>query len=321
MNASTKQELAVLGDRPYALSLPEDELIATLRGSLYAGVSDNMIKLVIGYCKAGNLDPMQKPVHVVPMNVKKAGTRDYEWRDVVMPGIGLYRTQAARTGEHVGTDEPEFGPLVELRIGDFVMQHPEWCKVTVYRMKNGVKCAFTAKEYWIENYATAGKDSLMPNAMWKKRWRGQLAKCAEAQALRKGFPEVGNQPTADEMEGKVIGDLDDGGNVTLNPDAPGRKPAVNMPQAKPAAAAAGVTDVTPKDGAQPTGGDNQAQEQREPNTTLASEGERKYILNKARSAGVEVAVLMETAGIVGLPADLAGLTKYGFIALKDALPK
>jgi hypothetical protein len=40
--------------------------------------------------------------------------------------------------------------------------------------------------------------------MWLKRSRGQLAKCAEAQALRKAFPEVGAQPTAEEMEGKII---------------------------------------------------------------------------------------------------------------------
>ena len=55
-------------------------------------------------------------------------------------------------------------------------------------------------------YATQKRDSLAPNAMWLKRPYGQLAKCAEAQALRKAFPEFGSQPTSDEMEGKELGD-------------------------------------------------------------------------------------------------------------------
>ena len=54
--------------------------------------------MVMGYCKAQALDPLHKPVHIVPMRVKNAHG-DYEWRDVIMPGVGLYRIRAARTGE------------------------------------------------------------------------------------------------------------------------------------------------------------------------------------------------------------------------------
>lgn len=187
-----------------ALQMDETELMQVLQSSLYPGASPASIKMVLGYCKASGLDPMQKPVHIVPMWDGKAK----QMRDVVMPGIGLYRTQAARTGEHVGTDEPVFGPMVEFDLSGFKITVPEWCKVTVYRLVEGQKCAYTAIEYWTENYATSGKDSTAPNAMWKKRSRGQIAKCAEAQALRKGFPEVGNQPTAEEMEGKALNEYD-----------------------------------------------------------------------------------------------------------------
>lgn len=200
-----------------ALQMDEQELMQVLQSSLYPGASPASIKMVLGYCKAAGLDPMRKPVHIVPMWDRKAK----QMRDVTMPGIGLYRTDAARTGEHVGTDEPVFGPMVDYELGGTKVTVPEWCRVTVYRLKNGQKYAYTATEFWIENYATAGKDSDAPNAMWKKRGRGQLAKCAEAQALRKGFPEVGNQPTADEMEGKV---LDMGAAEIVPPPPPARLP-------------------------------------------------------------------------------------------------
>jgi phage recombination protein Bet len=218
MNAVTTTERS-------ALALTESELLDVMEASLFPGAKRESIKLVLGYCTARSLDPMLKPAHIVPMRCKKAGSRDqYEWRDTVMPAIGLYRIQAARTGEHAGTDEPVFGPMLDLKVGDFVMQYPEWCRVTVYRLIGGQRCAFTATEYWTENYATAGSDSKMPNAMWKKRVRAQLSKCAEAQALRKGFPEVGNQPTADEMEGKSYDfDLGPSGTVTPTNLTPQRK--------------------------------------------------------------------------------------------------
>lgn len=185
-----------------ALQTNEADLIEVLATSLYPGASVNSIKMVLGYCKATGLDPMQKPVHIVPMWDSKVKMM----RDVVMPGIGLYRTQAARNG-CAGVSEPDFGPDITEEIGGLKITYPEWCKVTVKRrMSSGDTAEFTAKEFWKENYAVKGgqEKSVAPNAMWAKRPYGQLAKCAEAQALRKAFPELGSEPTADEMEGKIL---------------------------------------------------------------------------------------------------------------------
>jgi len=184
-----------------AFSMTEDELINVLSHSLYVGAQRDSIRMVLGYCKASGLDPMQKPVHLVPIWDAKAGTM----RDVVMPGIGLYRSQASRSGEYAGVSEPEFGEDVNESIGGASVTYPKWCKVVVKRLlPNGVIVEFAAKELWKENYAIKGgkEKSIAPNAMWTKRPYAQLAKCAEAQALRKAFPEFGAQPTAEEMEGK-----------------------------------------------------------------------------------------------------------------------
>jgi phage recombination protein Bet len=200
--------------RASAPAVNEQQMLDVLRSSLYPGAADASIKLVLSYCKAAGLDPMAKPVHIVPMYDKKLGGM----RDVVMPGIDLYRTKAARTGYYAGCSEPEFGPDVTQKLGGVEVTFPAWCRVTVRRIVphivgNAVTAAvtaeFTAVERWLENYATAKRDSAAPNAMWAKRPYGQLAKCAEAQALRKAFPEIGSGPTADEMAGKSIDDSQD----------------------------------------------------------------------------------------------------------------
>lgn len=104
-------------------------------------------------------------------------------------GIGLYRIQADRSGDYAGAKEPEFGPDVTLTLTGIEVTVPQWCKYTVSkRMPSGEIVEFSAKEYWVENYATAGRDTTAPNAMWKKRPYGQLAKCAEARlCVRRGL--------------------------------------------------------------------------------------------------------------------------------------
>lgn len=185
------------------LDIPRPELVNTLLNSLFPGAKESSVNAVLDYCAAAGLNVMLKPVHIVPMSVKLPNGK-YDYRDVVMPGINHYRTQASRTGTYLGKSEPEWGPDTKLTFGEFEITVPEWCKVTVRRLVGGQVAEFTAQEFWRENYATKGRDSSTPNAMWQKRPMGQLHKCTEAQALRMAFPELVGGETAEEMDGKVI---------------------------------------------------------------------------------------------------------------------
>lgn len=309
---------------PRSLALSDEELLPVLQSSLYPGAQPASIKLALGYCRAAGLDPMQKPVHLVPMRVKKVGggRDDYEWRDVVMPGIGLYRTQASRTGELAGIDEPDFGPEVPMP-GAPSKTVPQWCRVTVYRRIGGERVAFTAREFWSENYATASKDSVKPNAMWERRPYGQLAKCAEAQALRKAFPELGSQPTADETlvePGEVI---DGATGAPIGQAAAGgldvqRKSAKAAPKAQQQA---DVTDVEPKAAAPapaPAAAPSPAPApapQASDGGDLVGAGEQAYLRNKAKSLGTTIeAVLEQHGGLV-----LERLSRADFLKVKADL--
>lgn len=190
----------------------DENTFRVLQETLYPGSTDSEVEMILGYCKARRIDPILKPVHLVPMSVKtdKKGADGkwvYERKNVIMPGIGLYRIDASRSGQYAGVSEPEFGEEVTEVFGDKVktkVTYPKWCKITVKKLlENGQIVEFTAKEYWKENYASKSNFDNTPNAMWEKRAYGQLAKCAEAQALRKGFPDiVGSEYTKEEMEGK-----------------------------------------------------------------------------------------------------------------------
>lgn len=189
----------------------DKSVMSALRNSLFPGAKDESILMAIDYCKAKGLDIMRKPVHIVPMYVKDSKTGRGELRDTIMPGISLYRSMAMKTGAYAGLSEPEYGEEITETLSGVSVTYPKWCKITVRKVVQGNVCEYTVKEFWKENYATAKRDSLAPNAMWKKRPHGQLAKVAESQALRKAFEgEIGiGQPTMEEMEGKDYCDYED----------------------------------------------------------------------------------------------------------------
>lgn len=174
------------------------------------------IVMVLNYCASRKLDPFKRPVHIVPMWDSQRGAMV----ETVWPGISELRTTASRTNGYAGIDGAEFGDEIETEFegrvkesGNWVdkkmtVTHPIWCRMTVYRIVNGQRCAFVGpKVRWLETYATQGKSEL-PNNMWQSRPEGQLEKCAEAGALRRAFPEeLGSDLTAEEMVGRTINDL------------------------------------------------------------------------------------------------------------------
>lgn len=275
---------------------------SALKSSLYPGASDASVDMVLSYCQAAGLDPMTKPVHIVPIWDRKSKSM----RDVVMPGIGLYRTQASRSGQFAGISEPEFGPDVTDNVGGRRITYPQWCKVSVRRLlPNGSVAEFPAVERWLENYAQEGgpDKSTAPNAMWTRRPYGQLAKCAEAQALRKAFPEFGAQATAEEMDGAEFDGPAPAATVTAMPQrasATGAKPVATDP----------VIDVDPETGeimdADQPAPRAQAQQSAGAELSAMPDSMRKLVLKKLADAGLTLDELAAANPGIGSDQSKAG---------------
>ena len=194
-----------------------------LLNSIYPGAKVPSIVMAWDYCHARGLDPLKKPVHIVPMSIYDTQAGDYVWRDIIMPGIYELRTTASRTGQYAGQDDAEFGPVIKYK----GVEAPEWCRVTVYRLVHNHRVGFSHTEFFSEAVTVKSKDGSV-NAMWSRRPRGQLAKCAEAGALRKAFPEeLGGEMTVEEMAGKPIdmGQADVVTDVEIKTPQPKEKPA------------------------------------------------------------------------------------------------
>lgn len=182
--------------------------------------------MAIAYCKARGLDPMKKPVHIVPVYSKAAGGEV----ETVWPAITEVRITATRTGVYAGKDAIEVGPVIKRtfththdnKTTTKEVEFPEWMRLTVYKIVAGQRCAFVGpKVFWIEAYASQSKWSEVPNDMWQSRPSGQLEKCAEAASLRAAFPEeLGDAYVPEEMAGRTIeGDVPGQPVVDLdNPD-------------------------------------------------------------------------------------------------------
>jgi phage recombination protein Bet len=154
--------------------------------------TDEELKLFLGYCNRTGLDPFSRQIHAVYRYDKNAADEVLS----IQTGIDGYRLIAERTGERNGSSEEWCGydgQWVDVWLSD---EPPAASRCSVYR--KGCSQPFTGVALWRE-YAQTYQDG-NPTSMWRKMPAVMLAKCAEAIALRKAFPqETSDLYTREEM--------------------------------------------------------------------------------------------------------------------------
>jgi phage recombination protein Bet len=170
-----------------------NEQVQLLIRTVAKGATIDELGLFLNVAKRAGLDPFTRQIHLVPRKVKQGES----WVTVrtVQVGIDGYRAIAERTKQLAGIDDAIFDdghkyePAKEPK-------NPSKATVTIYRMVEGQRVSFTATARWKEYYP--GEKMGM---MWNKMPYGQLAKCAEALALRKAFPnDLSGLYIAEEMD-------------------------------------------------------------------------------------------------------------------------
>lgn len=159
--------------------------VAALRQLGVEKVNESDLAVFFHQCVRTGLDPFAKQVYLVGRWDGRSQSTKY----TIQTGIDGYRLIADRTGAYAGSDESwAEGPN----------GLPTSATVTVYKAVAGVVRGFTATAHWSE-YCQTTKDG-RPMGLWAKMPHRMLAKCAEALALRKAFPQdLAGVYTSEEM--------------------------------------------------------------------------------------------------------------------------
>jgi len=158
------------------------------------------LKLFLYDCARQGVHPLDHLLHFT----KRGG------KYTPISSIDFMRGRAAATGQCAGIDDALFAGAPK---------SPQFtATVTVWRLVDGQRCAFTATARWAE-YKPESHDF-----MWTRMPYTMLGKCAEALALRKGFPQ--------QLAGLYAREELDQADVPISP-APAASPAAGRSKTNP----------------------------------------------------------------------------------------
>lgn len=170
-------EVATTGNTALTVTTEQQALVKSM---IFPDASDRELELFYYECARHGVHPLDRKIFPIKRNDSESGGKKLTFQC----SIDYFRSAAMTSGDYDGQDEPEFGPLVD-------QGYPEYAKVAVWR--KGVSRPFVGVARWKEYYP--GEKM---GFMWRKMPHGQLAKCAEALAFRKAFPQTLSNLYADE---------------------------------------------------------------------------------------------------------------------------
>ena len=207
-----------------ALILASDKDVQLVKRTVAQDLTPAELDLFIHMCRQWRLDPLRRQIYAhVYKRKKKDGKNWIETRSVVyVTGIDGYRSIADRTGNYrpgqrstTTSDDarnPTTNPqgIVSATASVWKFAHNEWHEFseTVYWDEFA-----PLKEAWASDEAgdkkPTGVFNLDTSGQWGRMGRVMLQKCAEAQALRRGWPDEYDTALAVDLRWKHIDRLSD----------------------------------------------------------------------------------------------------------------
>lgn len=174
----------------------EKDKIELIRRTVAKGATDAEIELLLEYAERTGLDPIARQIYLSERQVK----RGEDWVTIRTPETTIdgFRVIAENSGRYAGQLGPYWcGDDGSWRDVWLENKPPVAAKVGVLR--HDFKEPLFAVALYRE-YVQTKRDGT-PNSMWVKMGAAQLAKCAEALALRKAIPlRASGLYTREEME-------------------------------------------------------------------------------------------------------------------------